>query len=293
MIKLYNVSKSFDQKHILEDINWEVKEGHIVGLVGPNGSGKSTLLRLISGVIEPDCGTVQIDGMEVFENVKAKSNILFLGDDPYFFQQSTLEDMRNFYTKFYPNFDNTIYTSLIGVFKINPKEKINSFSKGMKRQCALIIALSCKPDILLLDEAFDGLDPVMRFKLRQIIADSVATQNIIAIISSHNLRELEDICDTVVMINNRTLALDHSSEEVHDLYHKYQVVFHEDTDINSIKSIKPLHVSGKSRIFSIIMKGPKDTCDQLIESLNPALFERTGVSLEEVFVYEVEDSNNA
>lgn len=287
MIRFHNVNKSFDKKRILEDINWSVRPGHIVGLVGPNGSGKSTLLRLISGVIEPDCGVIQINDVDVFDNADIKKDVFFLGDDPYFFSQSTIEDMRQFYKLFYPNFSDETYFRLVHEFKLNPSERINAFSKGMKRQVVLILALASRPKILLLDEAFDGLDPIMRFRLRQIITEEVLDNNIIAIISSHNLRELEDICDTIAMINNHTLALNHSSEEVHELYHKYQVVFNEEVDPHVFDSLSPLNVTGKSRIFSIIVKGHRETCEEGIRALNPSLFEHNSVSLEEIFIYEV------
>ena len=187
MISFSNVVKRFDEKLVLDNINWKLSKGHCYGLVGPNGSGKSTLLRLISGVIESDTGTVFVDRENVFDNPRAKEKIFFLADDTYFFPQSTMEEMRAFYQSFYPNFDVQKYQMLVEDFKLDPFTKINSFSKGMKRQVMLILGLASNPDILLLDEAFDGLDPLMRFKLRQYIAQEISENEILFFISSHNL----------------------------------------------------------------------------------------------------------
>lgn len=292
MIQFLNVNKGYDRKIVLEDINWNVEKGHCVGLVGPNGSGKSTLLRMISGVMEPDAGIIEIDGQDIFENPDKKGKIFFLGDEPFFFNQSTIHEMMQFYKLFYPNFDSVMYQNLLKEFKLNPRTKINSFSKGMKRQVVLILALACKPEILLLDEAFDGLDPMMRFKLRQYISNEISERNILVIISSHNLRELEDICDNIVMINNRTLQFSHTTYDVQNIYHKYQIVFQDDTDIETLKALKPLHVSGKSRIFTIVFKGERETIQNQLETLNPMILESNAISLEEVFIYEMEDSSN-
>ena len=288
MITINNVNKSYDDKLVLEDINWEISGGHCVGLVGPNGSGKSTLLRLIAGVLEPNAGLVRIEGSDVFDNPDAKRNIFFLADEPYFFNQSTIEDMKRFYKLFYPNFDEEIYTSLLNDFALDPKVKINSFSKGMKRQVILIFALAAKTDIILLDEAFDGLDPRMRFKLRQYISQEISDRNILVIISSHNLRELEDICDNIVMINNHKLLFSHSTDDVHEIYHKYQMVFDEEFDPHLFESLNPLNVSGRERIFTLILKGKKEELEEKIKALNPLIYEHNRVSLEEVFIYETE-----
>ena len=292
MISFKNVSKSFGKKNVLNNINWDLYKGHCYGLVGPNGSGKSTLLRLLSGVIEPDSGVINFNNEDVFDNIDAKEKIFFLGDEPFFFPQSTVEDMKNFYKQFYKTFDTDIYNELMLDFKLSQNTKINSFSKGMKRQVMLILALACKPDVLLLDEAFDGLDPFMRFKLRQYISQAISEREIIVIISSHNLRELEDICDHIVMITNNSLKLDASTQEVHDNYHKYQVVFPENFDKSLLDKLNPLNITGQDRIFSVILKGSKQGTDQKINDLNPLIIETVPISLEEIFIYELEESNH-
>jgi ABC-2 type transport system ATP-binding protein len=291
MITVNNLSKSYGTKLVLDDINLEVEKGHVVGLVGPNGSGKSTLLRLISGVLEPNAGLVRINSEDVYDNPEIKSDVFFLGDEPYFFNQSTINDMKEFYKLFYPNFDETTYQELLDDFKLDPSVRINSFSKGMKRQVVLIFALAAKTKIILLDEAFDGLDPKMRFKLRQYISQEIFDREIIVIISSHNLRELEDICDTIVMIHNNKLQFSHTTDDVVSIYHKYQMVFNEEFDPNIFKSLNPLNVSGKERIFTLILKGDKEELDAKIKELNPLIFEHNRVSLEEIFIYEAERSD--
>lgn len=292
MITFHNVNKSYDDNLVLEDINWTLEAGHCYGLVGPNGSGKSTLLRMISGVLEPDAGLIEIDHQDVFDNPKVKEKMFFLGDEPYFFSQSTINDMKDFYKLFYPNFDHEMYDTLLAEFKLNPTSKLNSFSKGMKRQVVLILALASKPEILLLDEAFDGLDPIMRFKLRQYISQEISERNAIVIISSHNLRELEDICDNIVMINDKKLQFNHSTTEVHDIYHKYQMVFKDEFDTDRFKVLDPLNVSGKERIFTVILKGDQKELEEKIKTLNPMISEHNSVSLEEIFIYEMERSNH-
>lgn len=293
MISFSNVVKRFDEKLVLDNINWKLSKGHCYGLVGPNGSGKSTLLRLISGVIEADTGTVFVDRENVFDNPPAKEKIFFLADDPYFFPQSNMDEMRAFYQRFYPNFDVQKYQMLLEDFKLDPFTKINSFSKGMKRQVMLILGLASNPDILLLDEAFDGLDPLMRFKLRQYIAQEISENEILVVISSHNLRELEDICDHIAMINNNKLQMDSATDEMQDTYHKYQLVFKERFDINVLKALNPLHVSGTDRIFTMIVKGDKAEIEPSLKALNPMILEQGHASLEEIFIYETEDKEHA
>ncbi|HLV50149.1 MAG TPA: ABC transporter ATP-binding protein [Erysipelothrix sp.] len=293
MISFSNVVKRFDEKLVLDNINWKLSKGHCYGLVGPNGSGKSTLLRLISGVIEADTGTVFVDRENVFDNPPAKEKIFFLADDPYFFPQSNMDEMRAFYQRFYPNFDVQKYQMLLEDFKLDPFTKINSFSKGMKRQVMLILGLASNPDILLLDEAFDGLDPLMRFKLRQYIAQEISENEILVVISSHNLRELEDICDHIAMINNNKLQMDSATDEMQDTYHKYQLVFKDRFDIEVLKALNPLHVSGTDRIFTMIVKGDKAEIEPSLKALDPMILEKGHASLEEIFIYETEDKEHA
>ncbi|CAM3700492.1 ABC transporter ATP-binding protein [Erysipelothrix urinaevulpis] len=289
MIEFINVNKKFGEKLVLHDLNLTIQEGSIVGLVGANGSGKSTILRLLSGVMLADAGVVRVDNQEVYDNDLIKQEIFFLADDPYFFSQSTILDMKRFYKIFYKNFSDDLFETLLADFKLDVNAKINSFSKGMKRQVSVILALSCQAKILLLDEAFDGLDPLMRFKLRQYITDKTYENNSIVVISSHNLRELEDICDTIAIIDNHQLKMNHSTQEYLDLYHRYQLAFQEPVDPQVFQELNPIHVSGKSQLFTLILKGDKEILDEKIAGLKPIINERSNVSLEEIYVYELED----
>ena len=289
MIEFINVNKKFDNKLVLEDLNLTIEKGSIVGLVGPNGSGKSTILRLLSGVLETDAGVIRIDEQNVYDNNIIKSEVFFLADDPYFFSQSTIIDIKNFYKIFYKKFSEEIFKDLLKEFKLDPRAKINSFSKGMKRQVSVILAFSCQADILLLDEAFDGLDPLMRFKLRQHITDKTYQKDGIVVISSHNLRELEDICDTIAIIDNHSVKMNFSTQEYQELYHRFQIAFKDPFDSKNFDSMNPIHVSGKSQVFTVILKGKRDKLQEQLRAFNPIILERSGVSLEEIYVYELEE----
>lgn len=289
MIEFINVNKKFGDKLVLHDLNLSIKEGSIVGLVGANGSGKSTLLRLLSGVMQADAGVVRVNGQDVYDNPLVKEDIFFLADDPYFFSQSSILDMKNFYKIFYKNFDEELFNSLLKDFNLDPNAKINSFSKGMKRQVSVIIAFACQAKILLLDEAFDGLDPLMRFKLRQYITDKAYEEDAIVIISSHNLRELEDICDSVAIIDQHSVKMNHSTQEYNDLYHRFQLAFDKPFDPELFKVLNPIHVSGKSQLFTVILKGDKKELKEELDKFSPLLNEHGNVSLEEIYVYELEE----
>lgn len=202
MIIAKALTKKFDEKIALDSITMTINDGCVYGLVGSNGSGKSTLLRLISGVYMADAGEICVDGENCFNNPTIKSQIAFLGDTPYFLPQSDLKEMAELYSSMYPDFDYQIYNHLLTVFPLNQQARLSTFSKGMQRQAALILALSTNPRYLLMDEAFDGLDVVMRRVLANIIMDGVEKRGMTAIIASHNLRELENVCDNVCVIHD-------------------------------------------------------------------------------------------
>ncbi|HEY4536877.1 MAG TPA: ABC transporter ATP-binding protein [Erysipelothrix sp.] len=287
MIEFFNVRKNFGKKVVFENLHWKIERGSVVGLVGPNGSGKSTLLRMISGILDADHGNIRINDHEIFENIAVKKEIVFVSDDPFFFSQSTIKDMKQFYQVFYERFDEQLYYKLLEVFQLDETVKINNFSKGMKRQVSIVLAFSTNAKIILFDEAFDGLDPLMRFKLRQMIADYIEDKDVIIIISSHNLRELEDICDTVAMIDDKSVKFSRSFEEYHILYHRFRVAFDHEVDPSIFAQLSPLHVSGKSQIFSIIVMGDLEELKQQIQRLNPIINEHSQISLEELYLLQV------
>ena len=288
MIQLTSVSKSFESKLVLDHIDWTVKKGSVFGLVGPNGAGKSTLLRIISGVIKADSGQVTVDGEFVYDEPMVKRRILFLADEPFFLHQSTLREMKEFYRIFYPSFDETMYSKLLNNFPIPENEKINTFSKGMKRQTGLILALSVNPDVLLLDESFDGLDPVMRLTLKRFISREILNRDMTVVISSHNLRELEDICDQIALIDNRKVVMSGDVDKIKGDFHKIQVGFSHDVKEDIFEFLNPLHVDKMGNVFMVVAKGEIEEILESIKKLEPVLVTELPLNLEEIFVYEME-----
>lgn len=288
MINLKNIHKQFDTKKVLENINWEIPKASIYGLVGPNGAGKSTLLRIISGVLKADEGTVLVNGVDVYDNPSVKKHILFVSDDPFFLPQSTIKEMRNFYELFYPSFNDSMYHSLLKKFGLNETDRITDFSKGMKRQASIILALSCSPDVLLLDEAFDGLDPVMRLNLKRIIANELMNRDMTVIISSHNLRELEDICDRIALLNNHTITIQDEIESIRNQYHKIQLAYTDAIDDKVLHDLNPMFFDKRGNVYMIVLKGDLDDKMKQIKDTQPVLCEEIPITMEEVFVYEME-----
>lgn len=288
MINLKNINKHFDDKQVLKHINWDVPKASIYGLVGPNGAGKSTLLRIISGVLKADEGTVLVNGVDVYDNPSIKKHILFVSDDPFFLPQSSIKEMRQFYELFYPSFNDSMYYSLLKKFGLSETDKINDFSKGMKRQASIILALSCSPDILLLDEAFDGLDPVMRLNLKRIIANELLNRDMTVIISSHNLRELEDICDRIALLNNHTITIQDEIESIRNQYHKIQLAYTNPIDDKVLHDLDPMYFDKRGNVYMLVLKGELDDKMKRIKETQPVLCEEIPITMEEVFVYEME-----
>lgn len=288
MINLKNINKHFDDKQVLEHINWDVPKASIYGLVGPNGAGKSTLLRIISGVLKADDGTVLVNGVDVYDNPSIKKHILFVSDDPFFLPQSSIKEMRQFYELFYPSFNDSMYFSLLKKFGLSETDKISDFSKGMKRQASIILALSCSPDILLLDEAFDGLDPVMRLNLKRIIANELLNRDMTVIISSHNLRELEDICDRIALLNNHTITIQDEIESIRNQYHKIQLAYTNPIDDKVLHDLEPMYFDKRGNVYMLVLKGELDDKMKRIKETQPVLCEEIPITMEEVFVYEME-----
>lgn len=288
MIQIHGISKQFETKIVLNEVNWEIPKASIYGLVGPNGAGKSTLLRIIAGVLKPDTGIVNVDGVKVYDNPMIKKHILFVSDDPFFLPQSTIKEMRSFYEIFYPSFNDALYYKLLELFHLNEKDRIQDFSKGMKRQACLILALSVNPDVLLLDEAFDGLDPVMRLTLKRILADELMNRQMTVVISSHNLRELEDICDRIAMLNEHTITIQDEIENIRIQYHKLQIGYTSEQDDAFLKGFNPLHLEKRGNVYMMVLKGEAESILTEIRNSKPVLLEEIPITMEEVFVYEME-----
>ena len=288
MIIAKALTKKFESKTALDSITLTIPNGCVYGMVGSNGSGKSTLLRLISGVYMEDDGEITIDGKRSFNNPFVKSQIAFLGDTPYFLPQSDLKEMAALYNNMYPNFDYNIYNHLLSIFPLNQKARLSTFSKGMQRQAALILALSTNPKYLLMDEAFDGLDVVMRRVLANIVMDGVEQRGMTAIIASHNLRELENVCDNVCVIHEGKIISNGSIESLRGNIHKIQVAFSEVPDISVFDNLYVMKTERTGSLLSLVVKGNEDEIMQYINSLNPLYAECIEPTLEEVFIYELE-----
>lgn len=297
MIATKNFTKTFDGKNAVENLDISIEKGRIYGLVGTNGSGKSTFLRTVCGVYYADGGSVTVDGEEVYENVAAKSKVFFVSDDMYFLPNSSIEEMSKLYKGIYPTWNQEKYDNLTAKFPVDKKAKVKNFSKGMKRQAAIILALSCQPQYLLLDEAFDGLDPVIRVAVRKLIAEEVLERNMTVIISSHNLRELEDFCDMVGILHNGRLIMQHDMDSISDRYCKAQVVLDKNsTVLDNLQDDKIMSVKKSGSIYTVVCAMSCDEAEKYLGKYNPVFMDYIPLTLEEVFVYEMEaigyDTNN-
>lgn len=287
MIKVDKVVKHFENFKVLDEISINVPKGAIYGLVGPNGAGKTTIINHISGVYRQEKGSIMIDGEEVYENPKVKEKVLSIADDWFFYNTFTIKQMARFYADMYPSFDKGRYDAMKEIFNIDEKRQIRKLSKGMKKQVAFLLSLSCKPEVLILDEPLDGLDPVMRKQVLNLVIADVADREMTVLVSSHNLRELEDICDYVGIIHKGRMILEKPLDDVKGSVHKYQVVFGEAVpdDLDKVENV--LHISNTGSVYNIIMKGSDFECDNIIGRYEPRVCEKISLTLEEVFIYEL------
>ena len=287
MIKVDKVVKHFDDFKVLDEISINVPKGAIYGLVGPNGAGKTTIINHISGAYKAESGEILVDGEPVYENVKVKEKVLSIADDWFFYPSFTIKQMAQFYKSIYPSFDAERYNAIKEIFDIDEKRQIRKLSKGMKKQVAFWLSLSCKPEVLILDEPLDGLDPVMRKQVLSLVIADVADREMTVLVSSHNLRELEDICDYVGIIHKGRMILEKPLDDLQGSVHKYQVVFGDGAP-DGIKEVENvLHVSNTGSVYNVIMKGSDFECDNIIGRYSPVVCERVSLTLEEVFIYEL------
>lgn len=287
MIKIENLNKSFGTKHVLNNLNLKIKDGEVFGLVGINGAGKSTLLRTICGVYKPELGKISIDDIDVFENPNIKKDIFFLSDDPYFPINSTAQSVLNFYKSFYKINEERFY-DIINKFNLDITRTINNYSKGMKRQLYIALALAIAPKYLLLDEAFDGLDPLARLIFKRTLNDIITEKQMTVIISSHSLRELEDICDSYGLLDNGTITNTGSIEDRKANYHKFQLAFSKELDINHFNNLEIVSFNRLGRIIKMIVKGNEEECIKRIKEFNPLIIDKINIDFEELFIIEVE-----
>lgn len=288
MIKSTNVTKRFNDFMALNDISCTIPKGCIYGMVGSNGAGKSTFLRLISGVYKPDKGNILIDDENIWDNPIAKGKISFVPDDLYFLPGSNMKRMASMYSNIYSRFDYERFNYLTESFKLDPKKSLNTFSKGMKRQAAIILALSCKSEYLFFDETFDGLDPVMRNLFKKLICEDVIEHKATAIITSHSLRELEDTCDQLSLLHKGGLVFESDVSNLKTSLFKIQVAFSDDYDKSKFNGIEMLHFTKTGSVSNLIVRGDRQTTIAMLKSMSPILLDVLPLSLEEVFTYEME-----
>lgn len=288
MIKVNGIYKSYGDMEVVKNINLNIPKGAIYGLIGSNGAGKTTLLKTMTGIFKADKGSITIGNEEVYENVIAKEKIFFVTDNPYYYSDYTIKNMAKFYKGIYSTWDDEKYHRLKGVFKIDENKKIKNMSKGMKRQVAIWLALSTNTDILVLDEPLDGLDALMRQKVKKLIFQEVIDRKLTVVISSHNLRELEDFCDHIAIIHNGELVLEKDIDELKEKIFKVQIAFGDGMPENLLKNINVLSMSQKGKVFILTINGDKNEAINEIKKYNPILIDIIPLTLEEIFISEME-----
>lgn len=288
MIKTVSLTKTFGPTTALENLSTTIESGSIYGLVGSNGAGKSTLLHLLAGIYRPTSGSIEIDGQPVYENSACKQQIFFIPDEIYQQPGASMESMAKLYACLYTQWSQQRYEQLVQRFPIDPKRKLSTCSKGMRRQIAIILGMSCMPKYLLLDEAFDGLDPVIRVAVRKLISDDVIERGTTVLIASHNLRELEDICDHVGLLHKGGILLSRDLDDMKLNIHKVQCVLKEGMEPEQIVQLETLKVEKRGRLSTITARGKREEIETVMASVHPVFYEIIPLSLEEIFISETE-----
>ncbi|MEA1961618.1 MAG: ABC transporter ATP-binding protein [Bacillota bacterium] len=289
MIEVVQVRKRFQDLEALKNVSLNVHRGSIYGLVGSNGAGKTTLLKLLAGIYEPDEGTLLIDKQFVFENESIKSRVVFIADSLYFYPNYTIQDMAQFYARIYPQWNHVRYAKLAGVFNIKVNRRIRTLSKGMQRQVAFWLGLSLMPDVLILDEPLDGLDPVMRQKVKNLLIQDVADRDMTIIISSHNLRDLEDICDYIGILHNGEMLIERDLDDLKADVHKIQIAFSGEMPPALLKEMQPVYEERRGSVLILIVRGAYEVIIEQIQTYYPAIYDILPLTLEEIFIYEMGD----
>jgi len=287
MLEIKNITKTFGTFKALDDLTMTVPKGTVYGLVGPNGAGKSTIIRHMTGIYRPDSGTVTLDGQPVFENPDIKERIGYIPDEVFYFPSATLEDMHRFYRSLYPAFDEALFQRLYDIFQLPKNAQIRRFSKGMQKQAAFHLTVSTHPQMLILDEPVDGLDPVMRRQVMGVILADVAEHGTTVLVSSHNLRELEDVCDHVGIMDHGKMLLEKSLADMQGATHKLQIVG------DTPQGLEILNESSSGRLKTLIVRGPAWEISAKAAAVKPAYFDILPLSLEEIFIYELGGVNYA
>ena len=289
MIELKNVDKTLGGVHAVDHVSGTIREGMVFGLIGSNGAGKSTLLRMISGVIRPDDGTILCDGAPVFENPETKAQICFLPDTPYFFPNADIRQMRDYYAMIYPSFNRKQFDALAARFRLDPKRSIHAFSKGMKKRVSILLGLCAGTKYLLCDETFDGLDPVMRQAVKSLIAAEITERDFTPVISSHNLRELEDICDSIGLLHEGRLLLTRDLDDAKNNICKLQCVIPDSRrEQELISSLRILKMERTGSLLTLTVRGERTETLKKAQAQEPLFVEALPLTLEEIFISETE-----
>lgn len=281
------LDKSFGRQKAVNNINLDVTPGTIHGLLGSNGAGKTTFMKLLAGIYKPDAGDVLYDGQKVFENPEVKNDVIFIHDVPYFFSGVSLDDMASFYKGMYSNWSGKRFAQLTDHFKLDPKKSLSQLSKGMKRQASFVLAFSSCPKVMLLDEPFDGLDPIIRHQVKNIMMQDIANHGMTVIASSHNLREMEDLCDSVSIMHHGELLFHRDLNEIKGTHCKLQMAFNTLPDQAFYESLGVVHHEVKGRIVTCIIKGDLENIEKKVTKYNPLMYDILPLTLEEIFTYEM------
>lgn len=287
MIQAENVTKNFGSFVALKELNCKIPKGCIYGLIGSNGAGKSTFLRLITGVYRADAGEITLEGRPIYENPGMKERISYVPDELYFMNGASMDRMAKVYAAVYPNFDKNRYRELTEIFRLNSKVSTNGFSKGMKRQAAIILALSCRPDYIFFDETYDGLDPIMRNLVKNLISSDVLERGATAIITSHSLRELEDTCDQLALLHQGGIVFESDVQNLKTSLFKVQVAFTYPFDEKLFSHLNIMGYQKRGTVASFIVRGDKAEAGEILRAKDPILLDILPLSLEEVFVHEM------
>ncbi|MCM1264303.1 MAG: ABC transporter ATP-binding protein [Butyrivibrio sp.] len=289
MIEIHNVTKTFDSVTAVDSVSVTIKEKMVFGLIGTNGAGKSTLLRMITGIFMPDEGTVTIDGMSVYDNVEAKKQLFFIADEPYFFANATPSAMERYYGTIYENFNKEEFYKYLETFNLDKNRKVSTFSKGMKKLLAMILGICAHTKYILCDETFDGLDPVMRQGVKSILAKEIDKNALTPVIASHNLRELEDICDHVGLLHKGGVLLSKDLEDMKCNIHKVQCVFSSEEDERmTFEGLNIMQSERRGSLHTITIRGSKEEIIAFFATISTVFFEILPLSLEEIFISETE-----
>lgn len=288
MIQAAEVTKRFGQKRAVDHVSAQINEGGVFGLIGSNGAGKSTFLRLAAGILKPDEGEICLDGRPVFESPQAKARIFYISDEQYFYSNASPAEMRDFYCKVYPKFDKVRFQQLLRTFDLDMRQKINSFSKGMKKQLSVICGVCSGTEYLFCDETFDGLDPVARQAVKTLFAGEIAQRGLTPVVASHNLRELEDICDHVGLLHRGGILFSRDLDDMKLGINKAQCVFDEPIVKEDFAPLEVMQMEKRGSLYTVVVRAERDELAARVQELRPIFYEVLPLTLEEIFITETE-----